>query len=147
MRNKLSGYLLGVLELLALIQASKLWLAPFTHAATDSFSRVLQIVTGTLSVILVMLPIAGIFFVYREKRWGFILLASFPLCCVVFGITAFPVVSYFYGSHTKVNALLTAFTNALVCAAAFWFYVSARAHFVKPSSIDVSEAEENLENF
>jgi hypothetical protein len=146
MRNKLSGYILAVLELLALIQASNLWLAPFTHAATDSFSQVLQIVTGILSVILVMLPIAGIFFVYREKRWGFILLASFPLFCIIFGITALPIVSYFYGSHVKLNSLFTAFTNALVCAAAFWFFVSARANFRKPSSIDISEVEEKMEN-
>ena len=72
--------------------------------------------------------------IHREKRWGFVLLAAFPLFCIFFGITAFPGISYFYGAHIKLNSLFTAFTNALVCAAAFWFFVSARSGFTTPST-------------
>ncbi|WP_455374863.1 hypothetical protein [Kaarinaea lacus] len=145
MRNKLSGYTLAILELLALLQANTLWLAPFTVSATDAFSQTLQTVTGILSIILILLPLTGMFFIYREKRVGFVLLASFPLFCIIFGITAFPVVSYFYGTHVKLNSLFTAFTNALVCAAAFWFFVSARTNFKKSPSTDLYETEEELE--
>lgn len=145
MRNKLSGYVLAILELLALLQANALWLAPFTVSATDAFSQTLQTVTGILSIILILLPLTGMLFIYHEKRVGFVLLASFPLFCIIFGITAFPVVSYFYGSHVKLNSLFTAFTNALVCAAAFWFFVSARANFKKSSSTELFETEEELE--
>ena len=145
MGNKKSGIALGILELLALIQANALWLAPFTTSATDSFSHVLQILAGVLSIVLVLSPIMGIYFVYREKRIGFILLANFPLFCIVFGITAFPVVSYYYGNHAKLNSLLTAITNALVCAAAFWFFVSARANFKTSPLTELSETEEELE--
>lgn len=145
MGNKKSGIALGILELLALIQANALWLAPFTTSATDSFSHVLQILAGALSIVLVLSPIMGIYFVYREKRIGFILLASFPLFCIVFGITAFPVVSYYYGTHAKLNSLLTAITNALVCAAAFWFFVSARTNFKTLPLTELSETEEELE--
>ena len=131
MNNKKAGYILGALELLALMQANTLWMAPFTHSAADSFSFILQILTGILSVILFILPVAGILLIYRDKRWGFLLLACFPLSCILFGITSLPVVSYFYGSHIKLNSLFTAFTNALVCAAAFWMFVSAHTNFNK----------------
>lgn len=139
MRNKVAGYLLGTLELVALLQAYALWLAPFTTATTDDFTQVIQLITEAISIILVLLPLAGIFLIYHEKRWGFVLLAAFPLCCIFFGITAFPVVSYFYGTHIKLNSLLTAFTNALVCATAFWFFVSARSNYKTTPSGEITE--------
>jgi len=131
MRNKFPGYILGGLEIAALLQDYRHWLSPFTATPDDGFSQLLQVLTGSLSIILLLLPITGIYFIYRNKRLGFILLASFPLACIIFGITAFPVVSYFFGSHVKLNSLFTAFTNALVCAAAFWFFVSAYSNFGK----------------
>jgi len=111
MRNKFPGYILGGLEIAALLQDYRHWLSPFTATPDDGFSQLLQVLTGSLSIILLLLPITGIYFIYRNKRLGFILLASFPLACIIFGITAF--------------------TNALVCAAAFWFFVSAYSNFGK----------------
>lgn len=142
MRNKLSGYILGIIEILALLQNYNLWLAPFTTSTTDGFSQTLQIVTALVSVILFVLPLAGTFLVYRNKRWGFILLAAFPLFCIFFGITALPGISLFYGAHIKLNSLFTAFTNAFVCAAAFWLFVSARSVFDKTPPADFSQSEE-----
>lgn len=142
MRNKIAGYVLGVLELVALLQAYKLWLAPFTTATTDGFTQIVQLVTEAISVILVILPVAGMFLIHREKRLGFVLLAAFPLFCIFFGITAFPIISFFYGVHLKFNSLLTAFTNALVCAAAFWLFVSARSNFKVRSSSEMTETSE-----
>ena len=140
MRNKIAGYTLGGLEFAALLQDYRHWLSPFTTSTGDGFSQLLQVLTGSLSIILFLLPIAAVFFIFREKRLGFILLASFPLACILFGIAAFPVVSYFYGSHTKLNSLFTAFTNALVCATAFWFFVSAHSKFHK-STTDFTNVE------
>ena len=131
MRNKKAGFTLGVLELCALLQAYSLWLAPFTLPSTDGFSRLIQIITGVLSIVLILLPVMGMFFVYREKRWGFLCFAGFPLGCIVYGITAIPVVSYFYSSDSKLSSLFIAFANALVCAAAFWLFVSARPGYTK----------------
>lgn len=134
------GYALGVLELLALFQAYALWLAPFTTTVTDGFSQIMQYVTAIISIVLLALPLASIALIYLEKRSGFILLAIFPLCCIFFGITAFPFISYLYGSHIKLNSLFTAFTNALVCATAFWFFVSARSDFSSRTAKEFSEA-------
>jgi len=142
MRNKIAGYTLGGFEIAALLQDYRHWLSPFTSSPGDGFSQLLQVFTGSLSIILLLLPIAAIFFIYHEKRLGFILLASFPLACILFGIAAFPVVSYFYGTHTKLNSLFTAFTNALVCATAFWFFVSAHSNFYK-SNTDSGIADKN----
>lgn len=136
------GYALGVLELLALLQAYALWLAPFTTTVTDSFSQIMQYVTAVISIVLLALPLTSMALIYLEKRSGFILLAVFPLCCIFFGITAFPVISYLYGSHIKLNSLFTAFTNALVCAAAFWFFVSARSDFSTKTGKEFSETSE-----
>ena len=91
----------------------------------------MQVVTASISVMLLILPAAGMFILFRKKRWGFLLLAAFPLLCIVFGITAFPGVSYFYGDDGKLNSLCIAITNALVCASAFWLFVSARPGYVK----------------
>lgn len=140
MRNKIAGYSLGILEIVALLQDYNHWLSPFTTSPGDDFSKMLQILTGSLSVALLTLPLAGMFFIYRNKRLGFILLASFPLACIVFGIAALPVVSYFYSTHIKLNSLFTAFTNALVCAAAFWFFVSAHSNFGKTSNTDIANS-------
>lgn len=142
MRNKKLGYALGMLQLLALLQAYVLWLAPFTMTVTDGFSQIVQYLTVIISIILLALPVASITLIYLDKRSGFIFLAIFPLCCIFFGITAFPFISYLYGSHIKLNSLFTAFTNALVCAAAFWFFVSARSDFSSKTAKEFSEANE-----
>lgn len=142
MRNKNAGYILAGLELLALLQANSLWLAPFTTTTSNGFSHVLQITTGALSIILLALPVMGMLFIYRNKRWGFVFLAAFPLCCIFFGITALPGVSLLYGSHVKLNSLFTAFSNALVCAAAFWLFVSARSVFTRPGNEEFAQSRE-----
>ena len=142
MRNKIAGYTLAGLELLALVQANAPWLAPFTTSTSNSFSHAIHVLTGFLSIILLLLPIVGMLIIYRNKRWGFILLAAFPLFCIFFGITALPGISLFYGNHVKLNSLFTAFSNALVCATAFWFFVSARSVFRNSSSREIAQSEE-----
>ena len=140
MRNKKSGYILSILEILALIQAYKIWSAPFTIPVEGSFSRIVQISTEGISTLLLLLPLAALFFISKNKRWAYVLLAAFPLLCIFFGITAFPGVSYFYGDHHKLNSLLTAFTNAFVCAGAFWLFVSARSNFNKVTGSDTADS-------
>jgi 4-amino-4-deoxy-L-arabinose transferase-like glycosyltransferase len=134
-RNKKAGFVLGGLELVAAFQAWRVWVAAFTSTAGDEFTQLLQSFTLLLSGLLVLLPVGGLVFVFRNKRWGYLLLAAFPLLSIIFGITAFPFVHYFYGKDAMLNSLFIAVINALVCAFAFWLFVSAKSHFPKATNL------------
>lgn len=126
MRNKKAGYGLGALELLAAIQMWAIWLAPFGVTGATESGHPLQAILAVMSLLLVILPLLGLWTVYRERRWGFLLFAAFPLVAIIFGVTALPFISYLYGKDVMLNSLFIALVNALVCALAFWFFVSAR---------------------
>lgn len=138
-KNKKSGFILGVLELLAAFQAWRIWSTVLGSSAADGFNQMLQTITAMLSVSLLLLPIAGLYLLYWNRRWGYLLFAAFPLLSIIFGITAFPFVNYFYGKDVMLNSLFIAVINALVCAFAFWLFVSARSHFPKVSDLQSSE--------
>jgi hypothetical protein len=126
MRNKKAGYGLGVLELLAALQMWAVWLAPFGLTGSSGAGHPLQTVLAALSLLLVILPLLGLWTIRRNRRWGFLLFAAFPLVSIIYGVTAMPFISYLYGNDVMLNSLFIALVNALVCAVAFWFFVSAR---------------------
>ncbi|MGD8570694.1 MAG: hypothetical protein PVJ39_21590 [Gammaproteobacteria bacterium] len=126
MRNKKAGYGLGAVELLAAIQMWAVWLAPFGVTKSAETGHPLQSVLAVLSLLLVVLPLLGLWIVHRNRRWGFLLFAGFPLVSIIYGVTALPFISYLYGKDVMLNSLFIALVNALVCALAFWFFVSAR---------------------
>ncbi|WP_455366826.1 hypothetical protein [Kaarinaea lacus] len=138
-RNKKSGFVLGVLELLAAFQAWRIWTAAFDSATVNGFNQWLQTITALLSVVLLLIPITGLYLVYVNKRGGYLLFAAFPLLSIIFGITAMPFVSYFYGKDVMLNSLFIAVINALVCACAFWLFVSAKSHFPKAGNLQAPE--------
>jgi len=138
-KNKKSGFILGGLELLAAFQVWRLWSTALGSSAADGLNQLVQMITAMLSVLLLLLPIGGLYLVYRNRRWGYLLFAAFPLLSIIFGITAFPFVNYFYGKDVMLNSLFIAVINALVCAFAFWLFVSARSHFPKVSDLQSSE--------
>jgi len=146
MRNKTGGFILGALQLAALFQAYNQWLGPFLAPSNDVFSQFINVLSSTISFLLLLLPLTGLYLIYREKRWGYLFLAAFPLVCIVFGITALPLISLFYGSHLKLNALFIAWVNALVCSMAFWFFVSAHSRFRNNSSVSVIDNSEAIEH-
>ncbi|WP_455212554.1 hypothetical protein [Kaarinaea lacus] len=138
-KNKKSGFVLGVLELLAAFQVWRLWSTALGSSAADGLNQLIQMITAMLSVLLLLLPIGGLYVVYRNRRWGYLLFAAFPLLSIIFGITAFPFVNYFYGKDVMLNSLFIAVINALVCAFAFWLFVSARSQFSKANDLSSSE--------
>ena len=88
--------MLGGLELIAAFQAWQIWSTAFSYSSVDEFGQLLQSVTVLLSILLLVLPVTGLVFVFRNQRWGYLLLAAFPLLSIIFGITALPFVHYFY---------------------------------------------------
>jgi hypothetical protein len=135
MRNKKSGYILGGLEFLAAAQMWTLWIAPFQFAGLESVGHPLQLILGLISLLLVILPVLGLWTIHQNRRWGFLLFAAFPLVSIIYGVTALPFVSYLYGKDVMLNSLLIAIVNALVCALAFWFFVSARPGYDAPPKV------------
>ena len=138
-KNRKSGFILGVLELLAALQVWRLWSMALGASAADGLNQLVQMISAMLSVLLLLLPVGGLYLVYRNRRWGYLLFAAFPLLSIIFGITAFPFVDYFYGKDVMLNSLFIAVINALVCALAFWLFVSARSDFSKANDLQSSE--------
>jgi len=139
-RNKKAGLILATLELLAAFEAIRIWRVTIESLTNDQFMQVIESISVLLSAILMLLPVIGLLLIYRNSRSGYLLLAAFPLLSIIFGITAFPFVSYFYGKDVMLNSLFVAIINALVCAFAFWLFVSARSHF--PKAADTPTLEE-----
>lgn len=138
-KNKKSGFVLGVLELLAAFQAWRLWSMALGASTADGLNQLVQMISAMLSVFLLLLPVSGLYLVYRNRRLGYLLFAAFPLLSIIFGITAFPFVNYFYGKDVMLNSLFIAVINALVCAFAFWLFVSARSDFSEANDLQSSE--------
>ena len=141
-RNRKAGFVLGAMEFLAAFQLARIWSLALNNSTSDQFAQLVESISASLSFILLLLPIVGLFLVYHNKRAGYLLFAAFPLLSIVFGITAFPFVNYLYGNDVMLNSLFIAITNALVCAFAFWLYVSAKSHFPKASELPSSEKAE-----
>ena len=123
---------MGILELVAALQVWAIWLAPFRLAGSSEAWYPLQILLGVFTLLLVILPVLGLWVIHSNKRWGFLLFAAFPLVSIIYGVTALPFVKYFYGKNVMLNSLFIALINALVCALAFWFFVSARPGYGEP---------------
>jgi hypothetical protein len=138
-RNKKAGFVLGALELLAAFEVARIWTNSLETSTADQFIQVIEYISVILNVILMVLPVIGLLLVFRNRRGGYLMFAAFPLLSIIFGITAFPFVSYFYGKDVMLNSLFIAIINALVCAFAFWLFVSARSRF--PDTIAASSSE------
>ena len=123
---------MGILECVTALQVWAIWLAPFRLVSSDVSWHPLQILLGAFSLLLIILPFSGLWVIHSSKRWGFLLFAAFPLVSVIYGVTALPFVKYFYGKDVILNSLFIAVINALVCALAFWFFVSARPGYGEP---------------
>ena len=138
-RNRKAGFVLGTLEILAAFQVARIWSITLNTSTSDQFTQLVQSISAMLTVILLLLPVVGLFLVYRNKRAGYLMFAAFPLLSIIFGITAFPFINYFYGKDVMLNSLLIAIINALVCAFAFWVFVSAKSRYPKATGLPLSE--------
>jgi len=138
-RNKKAGFMLGALELLAAFEVVRIWTISLETPTADQFIQVIESISVILGAILMLLPIIGLLLVFRNRRGGYLMFAAFPLLSIIFGITALPFVSYFYGKDVMLNSLFIAIINALICAFAFWLFVSAKSHY--PDSVDAPASE------
>jgi len=131
--------MLGALELLAAFEVVRIWTISLETPTADQFIQVIESISVILGAILMLLPIIGLLLVFRNRRGGYLMFAAFPLLSIIFGITALPFVSYFYGKDVMLNSLFIAIINALICAFAFWLFVSAKSHY--PDSVDAPASE------
>lgn len=138
-RNRKIGFVLGSLEFLAAFQVARIWTITLNTSTADQFTQLVETFSAMLSFLLLLLPVVGLYLVYQNKRAGYLMFAAFPLLSIIFGITAFPFVSYLYGKDDMLNSLIIAIINALVCAFAFWLFVSANSYFPKANVLPSSE--------
>lgn len=128
--------MLGAVELIAALLAYKIWTGPFRLFGVHGYWEPFFIFANVSSLLVLVFPLAALIFIYKDKRWGFLFLAGFPLVCLLFGVTAFPFVSLLYGNDIAVKSMYMSIINSLVCMAAMWFYVSSSGTFEKSPQQD-----------
>ena len=116
------GKILGGIELLAALLAYGVWTMPFRHFGLLGSDHPLVIATGLLAVLFLVLPLIGLWGMFKKKRSGYLALAAFPIVAFTFGVTAVPFVKHFYGAPSQANTVIIAVINILVVVAALWLF-------------------------
>ena len=122
------GKIIGALQLIVVGLEYETWASIIVSLLDEAF---LLTVTGmfilTLGIAFLALPIVGLLALFKQKRWGHLSLAGFPVIAHTFGLTAVPFPSFFYGVNQTTNLVLITLVNLVIIAACIWLYIKGRA--------------------
>ncbi|HRQ58216.1 MAG TPA: hypothetical protein PLN31_12415 [Azoarcus taiwanensis] len=122
MDRKRIALLLAFCEALVAVPLYGIYTAPVQLFGATEYWSPMTLMLNTLSVVFLILPLAALYGVFRNQRYGYWCLGLFPLVALVFGVTAIPFVKHLYGSAVLLNSVFIIVINTGVCLAAVWLY-------------------------
>jgi hypothetical protein len=120
--------LLASMQLLSAVVLPQIYTLVFSSAWTFSFS-IAYVFGAVLCSAFLLLPLAALIFILRDKLFGYVLLPLYPILAFLFGVTPIPFVTYLYGDSYAINLVGIGLVNVLVFLFAVWLCVDRLRHF------------------